>query len=258
MEAFALSSDSRLVRRVVAGDEHAFGELYERYRAPLQAYCRSIVRDEEDSHDALQSTMLKALAALRQGEGHDVALRPWLFRIAHNESVTILRRRRPSEPWSDEAAPAVAAVDRTLAQRERLSELVADLQQLSERQRGALVMRELSGMSYEEIGGVLDVSPAAARQSVFEARTALVEIGEGRDAACDAIRRSISDGDRRTVRARRVRAHLRSCDECRAFDTAVRSRRRDLSMLLPALPGGGLLAVLQGGLGSARAAAPRH
>lgn len=259
MEAFALSpdaprvplpqrllSDERLLRLIAAGNSQAFGAVYARYHAPLYAYCRSIVRDPDDARDALQNTMMKALAALGRGQDRELALKPWLFRIAHNESISLLRRRRPSEPLTDAVSPPVASADRVAVARERLSQLVADLQALPERQRGALIMREVNGLSYDEIAAALGISSGAARQTVFEARTALTEYGEGREVACENIRRSISDGDGRALRARRVRAHLRACNECRDFQTTLTVRRRELALLAPGLSGASAVAVLQG------------
>src|SRR3954447_5146420 len=263
MEAFALSpdaarvplpqrllSDDRLLRLVAAGNPQAFGAVYARYHAPLYAYCRSIVRDPDDAKDALQNTMVKALAALGRGEDRELPLKPWLFRIAHNESVSLLRRRRPSEPLTDALSPPVPGVEAQAAARERLSQLVADLQELPERQRSALIMREVNGLAYEEIAAALAISPGAARQTVFEARAALAEYGEGREVACDSIRRSISDGDGRAMRARRVRAHLRSCDACRDFQLTMKVRRRELHLLAPGLSSGAAIALLNGVLGA--------
>src|ERR1700741_279426 len=94
-------SDERLAKLVARDGAAAFAEIYRRYHQSLYGYCRSIVRDETDAEDALQSAMAGAYAALRKGE-RDVSLRPWLFRIAHNESVSVLRRRRPQEISADE------------------------------------------------------------------------------------------------------------------------------------------------------------
>lgn len=263
MEAFALSadaprvplphrllSDDRLLRLIAAGNAQAFGTVYARYHAPLYAYCRSIVRDADDARDALQNTMMKALAALNRGGDREIALKPWLFRIAHNESISLLRKRRPEEELTDAVSPPVAGVHDAVVDRERLKQLIVDLQELPERQRGALLMREVTGLSYEQIAGALGISPGAARQTVFEARTALAEYGQGREVACENIRRSISDGDGRALRARRVRAHLRSCNGCRDFQSTLTTRRRDLAMLTPALSGGGALALLQAVVGT--------
>src|SRR5947208_6233656 len=87
-------SDERLARMVASGSERAFVTLYERHSQPLYRYCRSIVGNDTDAQDALQSTFSAALVALRRG-ARDAPLRPWLFRITHNEAISLLRRRRP-------------------------------------------------------------------------------------------------------------------------------------------------------------------
>src|SRR4029453_12979458 len=74
-------------------DSAALAAMYERHHQALYRYCRSILRDDEEALDALQSTMAKALAALRDEE-RDFEVRPWLFRIAHNEAISRLRQRR--------------------------------------------------------------------------------------------------------------------------------------------------------------------
>src|SRR3954447_909678 len=169
MEAFALSadtprvplpqrllSDDRLLRLVVAGNPQAFGTVYARYHAPLYASCRSIVRDPDDARDALQNTMMKALAALGRGEDRQLALKPWLFRIAHNESITLLRKRRPSEPLTDAISPPVGDTPGEGVGPQALPPPPADPPAPPERQRSALIMREVNGLSYEEIASALE------------------------------------------------------------------------------------------------------
>jgi RNA polymerase sigma factor (sigma-70 family) len=232
-----LLGDERLARMVSSGSERAFAELFERYHQPLYRYCRSIVRDDCDAQDALQSAFTGALAALRRGQ-RDAPLRPWLFRIAHNESISLIRRRRGGEvELSAGVEPGVVSTEERFAERERLALLVADLQQLPDRQRGALVMRELSGLSHEEIAVALGTSVGGAKQAVFEARSALLEFAEGRAMGCEEARHAISDGDRRVLRGRRVRAHLRDCAPCAAFAAAIPARSADLkAFALPLAP----------------------
>jgi len=88
------ASDDGLARMVAAGNEEAFAALYDRYHQRLYRYCRSMLGKDEDAQDALQSTFAGAYAALAQGR-RDAPMRPWLYRIAHNESVSVMRRRRP-------------------------------------------------------------------------------------------------------------------------------------------------------------------
>ena len=91
-----LRREGTLRSRAARGDAAAFAAVYERHHQALYRYCRSILRHEEDAQDALQSTMAKAFAAL-QDERRDFDLQPWLFRIAHNEAISILRRRRETD-----------------------------------------------------------------------------------------------------------------------------------------------------------------
>ena len=87
--------DEALASRAAAGNDAAFTALYERYHGPLLGYCRSILLDAEDAHDATQSALENALRALpRREPGRP--LRPWLYRIAHNEAINIVRRRQPA------------------------------------------------------------------------------------------------------------------------------------------------------------------
>jgi RNA polymerase sigma factor (sigma-70 family) len=241
-------ADERLARLVGGGSDRAFAALYERYHQPLYRYCRSMVGNDTDAQDALQSTFAGALVALRRGQ-RDAPLRPWLFRIAHNESVSLLRRRRPEDELPEGLESSTVSVEDAVEARARLALLMADLRDLPERQRGALVMRELSGLTHEEVALALGISVGAAKQTVFEARRSLMEFSEGRAMACEEIRRVVSDGDKRALRARRVRAHLRGCSGCATFAAAIPARRADLLALSPALPAiaaSGLIARITG------------
>lgn len=242
-----LLGDERLARRAVAGDRRAFEVIYARHHEAIYRFCRSLLGNPEDAADALQSTMVAALASL-PGERRTIKLKPWLYRIAHNESVSLLRQRSEVQVGEPPERTAPGA-DSELVERERIRLLVADLRQLPDRQKGALVMRELAGSSYEEIAAMLATSPTAAKQCVYEARTALHELAEGRAMSCEAIRRTISERDGRRLRSRGLRAHLRACAECRNFQALLRARRSELKTLAPAPPAGVAASLLPGILG---------
>ena len=252
--SFSRMGDEALASRAAAGNTAAFAALCERYHEPLLGYCRSILLNTEDAHDATQSALENALRALPRREPGR-ALKPWLYRIAHNEAINIVRRRQPVAGGIDtDDLVSVPGPEVDSEQRTRLAQLVDDLRMLPERQRGALVMRELSGLSYDEIGLALGVSNEAARRAVFDARTALHDAVNGRATECTSVRRCLSDGDRRHLRARGVRAHLRSCDDCATFERAMGMRQADLHMLGPWLAGGaGALGLLGYGTASASA-----
>lgn len=240
-------SDELLARFAARGSARAFSAIYDRYHQPLYRYCRSILRNEADAQDALQGTFAGALSALRR-DRRNAPLRPWLFRIAHNEAISILRTRvRDGERHrSSIGATAAASAEERVAERARWAVLVSDIAGLPARQRTALVLRELSGLSHEEIALVLDTSAGGAKQAIFEARQALAELEEGRAMSCEDVRRRLSDGDRRVVRGRRVRAHLGACSGCAAFAAAIPSRRAELRACMPVLPAASAAALLTG------------
>jgi RNA polymerase sigma factor (sigma-70 family) len=246
--ASRLLSDDQLARRATKGDERAFAAIFRRYHQDLYRYCTAIVGNSEDAHDALQNTMVKVLRAL-PGEQRRIQLKPWLYRIAHNESIELLRQRRPTEPIEPDVVaigPEPAAEAET---RERLRRLIADLEELPDRQRGALVMRELAGLGFDQIGAAFETSPAVARQTVYEARLGLQQMSEGREMLCEEVCRTLSDGDGRVGRRRDIRAHLRDCSACREFREGVAARERDFAAIapLPAAAAAGLLHSILGG-----------
>lgn len=240
-------SDEQLAQLAASGSDRAFAAIYDRYLPALVRYCRGILTSQEDAEDAAQATMMNALRALHE-RPLTVHLRPWLYRIAHNEAISLIRARRHHEHLDKAADVELPGPDEALAIRTRLTQLVSDLRDLPERQRSALVMRELCGLEYEEIADALGSSSGAAMQTVFDARSALSEYADARDESCVAIQRCISAGDRRRLRGRRVRAHLRGCQRCQSFQLALGTRRGDFALLAP-LAGKGALLSLLGALG---------
>lgn len=224
------------------GQAAEFSELYHRHHQALYRYCLSIVRQEQDAQDVLQNTMVKANQALAKAEPN-FEPRPWLFRVAHNECISLLRRRRQTTELAEDL-PAAATTEQRHAVREELRQLAVDLGDLPEIQRSALVLRELSGLSHDEISQVLGVSSNVVKSTIFKARTALLQYREGREMPCSSVRDELSDGDQRVLRGRRQRAHLRDCAGCRAFQADLVARPAQLAALAPPLPAMSALALL--------------
>jgi RNA polymerase sigma factor (sigma-70 family) len=250
-----MSSDERLAARAAKGDQRAFEQIYERYHQDLYRFCLAMVGNPQDAQDALQNTMVKVLRGL-PGERRTITLKPWLYRIARNEAVEILRRRRDSVELEPQQIP-VAAVTETAESRDRLRTLLGDLEQLPERQRAALVLRELSGLDFEQIGASFGTSAAVARQTLYEARLSLRQLEAGREMRCDEVMRELSDADGRVTRRREIRAHLRNCPDCRAFRDEIGRRHEDLAALapLPIAASAGLLHSVLGAKAGAAAGA---
>ncbi len=191
---------------------------------------------------------MRAYAGLRTNR-RDLALRAWLYRIAHNRCIDELRRPQ---------AIAVEAVDELgesrhadphlrAEQREALRRLIADVQRLPDQQRSALLMRELGGMPYADLSGALGVSVPAVKSLLVRARVGLVQANEARDTDCSAIREDLIVAHDRGVRASgRARRHMRDCSQCRRFRREVHGVSRRFALLVPALGPLGIAAKLLG------------
>lgn len=248
-DGYALLEDQRLAALAGAGDGDAAGEIHARYAAGLLTYVRSIVRDPDDAQDVVQQTMLNALQSLHRRE-LEAPLRPWLYRIAHNTSISLLRRRRPADELDHEVlAGREDSAEAELIAREHLRELVDDIAALPERQRTAVMLHDVAGLPHEDLARELQTTPGAARQTLAAARSSLRDAAAGREVPCDDVRRLLRGGDRRRLRARPMKAHLRACGGCRALATADGQR----PLAVPAETGflGGLLQWLGGTVGAA-------
>jgi RNA polymerase sigma factor (sigma-70 family) len=248
-----LQSDERLVRRAKKGERRAFEAIFERYHQDIYRFCLTLVGSRQDAEDALQATMVKMLRSL-PGEQRDIKLRPWIYKIARNESIDTIRRRRETTALVPEQITSGPGLVETAEARERLGKLIDDLGELPERQRSALVMRELGDLEFAEIGSALETSAEVARQTVYEARVSLRQMEAGREMSCDEVIWAISDGDGRVVRRREIQAHLRGCPDCRAFQTSIVRRRGELRAIAP-LPVAASATLLQGAFGAGSGAA---
>jgi RNA polymerase sigma factor (sigma-70 family) len=186
------------VRLVREGYESAFEEIVRRYRRPLDRFAASIVGGR--SEDVTQDSFRKALVAMRDGEG-ELELRPWLYRIVRNTALNDLRDRPPA---AAELAEDLVGGDRSAAaeaeQREDMAILTTRMLALPEKQRAALVMRELEGMGHEEIAAALGVSGGAARQAIARGR-ATVRAGFGALVPLPLVRALAGAGDGATEAA---------------------------------------------------------
>ena len=169
--ALRFQPDGRLVSLVRDGYESAFEEIFRRYGAPLRSYAASIVTAQR-ADDVTQEAFTKAYLALR-GTDKEIQLRPWLYRIVRNTALTNIRDEPKPGLELDEARTAGTSPEELAEQREEVERLMAGLRELPEPQRAAIVMRELEGLSHEQIAASLGLSGGAVRQSIYRARRAL-------------------------------------------------------------------------------------
>ena len=176
------SSDETLIDQCLAGRREAFGQLVERYQHRLHHGLLHVLGSAEDAQDVAQEAFVNAYEKLASFKGQ-AAFYSWLFRIALNAAVSAKRKtRRMSasvearreasglEPTDDnpsnEPSYAMDVADRQRLVRQALSEL-------SEEFRTALVLKEMDGMSYEEIASVVDVPLGTVRSRIHRARIEL-------------------------------------------------------------------------------------
>jgi len=256
-----LRSDEQLVALFRAGSDDAFRAIHDRYRVRLLAYARQMLHGAvSDPEDALQDVFMRAYRALRASD-RPVTLRAWLYRIAHNRCIDELRRPwpLPSELSADAepafSAPAAAGEAPAVAERHAaLARLIADVQTLPEQQRSALLMRELQGLSYVELGSALGVSVPAVKSLLLRARTGLIDIAVARETPCCDIREELIAAADRSVRVSgRARRHCSECAGCDAYRGELKRVRRGFASLTPTGPLGqlGMLFGIGGGSGAA-------
>src|SRR3954452_12696834 len=237
-------SDERLVATAKDGDERAFETLYERHAPAILRYCRSVLRSTQEAEDVKQEVFVLAISALRRGAEPD-AFRPWLYRIAHNACMSHLRMRRPVLVADNGVLVGPAAAAEPVGDhREELRQLLDDIGRLPDVQRGALLLREMDGFSYEQVGEVLGLPLSTVRASIFRARRTLHGLAAARDADCEVIQSELCDlADRRGRRGRHITSHLTVCSHCRDFRDGLRRRSTILGGVSPIAPGGLLLAL---------------
>ena len=164
-------SDERLVDLVRAGSEPAFETIVERYRRALMRYVSRLLPPER-AEDVVQQSFVNAYEAMHRG-GAELNLKPWLYRIAHNTALNALRDRGLRHDQLDEGIDGVERPDQALERSQGLRDVLVAVQALPDRQRDAIVLRELEGRSYAEIALALGVTDGAVRQLLNRARNSL-------------------------------------------------------------------------------------
>jgi RNA polymerase sigma factor (sigma-70 family) len=243
------ADDDRLVTAVRAGDDAAFEAIYDRYAPGLLAFCHHMLSSRDDAEDALQHSLSAAYRTLRASD-RPVELRPWLYTIARNRCLSLLRARRPDasldttpEPRgrSDELADVVQL-------RSDLRDLVQDLRLLPDDQRAALVLFEIDGLSHDEIATVLDVRRQKVKALVFQAREGLMRARSARETPCTEMRQQLATQAGRIPSRSMLRRHIERCPSCALFEAEVSRQRASLALILPILPTVGLKAAVLGSI----------
>jgi RNA polymerase sigma-70 factor (ECF subfamily) len=177
--------DQQLVERAQSGDKHAFELLVAKYQRRLGRLISRFVRDAAEAEDVTQDAFIKAYRALPAFRG-DSAFYTWLYRIgintAKNHLLTLGRRAPTSTVFDSEEAEdfedaallhEVSTPENELMSKQVVEVVNASLQQLPDDLRVALTLREIEGLSYEEIAAVMNCPVGTVRSRIFRAREAV-------------------------------------------------------------------------------------
>ena len=224
-----------LIRR---GHHGAFEALVQRYQPRLLAFCRHMLSSQEDAEDVLQEVFAAAFNAICADE-RPINARPWLYRIARNRCLNHLRRPRSAGQDSMDVfeRDGGATTADTVHRREEFRHIVADVQELPETQRTALLLREIDALSYDQIAEAMDTTVPSVKSLLVRARVSLAEAAEARLLTCDEVRLELGQVAEGLGKASApARRHLRSCERCRTFRGELRKTSRALAAVYPMGP----------------------
>jgi RNA polymerase sigma-70 factor, ECF subfamily len=170
-------TDDELVAAVRAGRADAFDAIHDRYVHELLGYARQVLAGaHHDAEEVVQDAFVKALNALR-ADDRSIALRPWLYTIVRNRALDELRRPKRSAGVDPEelmlSDPDGDPLDRMI-ERHHFDRVLSGIRKLPQRQREALVLRELDGRTHEEVAQHLGITTGASKTLLHRARGNLV------------------------------------------------------------------------------------
>ncbi len=226
--------DERLVAQLRRGNETAFEVLYDRHHAGVLSYCRHMLGSRDEAEDALQQAFVSAHADIVSSD-KPIRFKAWIYTIARNRCLSVLRSRR-EQPSADIDLTSAAGLGEQVQQRADLRELLADIQELPEDQRDALILSELGDLSHAGVAEVIDCEVAKVKSLVFQARSGLLERREARETPCHEIREQLATLRGGSLRRGPLRRHLKACLGCTEFREEVRRQRQAFAALLPVVP----------------------
>jgi RNA polymerase sigma factor (sigma-70 family) len=246
------SGDAELVRLVRLGHEPAFEQIYDRHHRGILSFSRHMLGSRDEAEDAVQHTFIAAYKDLRASD-KPIHLKAWLYTIARNRCLSMLRARR-EQVSLDDVEPSTDGLAAEVQRRQDLQEMLRDLQRLPADQREALVLSELGALSHEEIAMTLGVRKEKIKALVFQARESLASSRQARNADCHEIQQQLSVLRGGSLRRTTLRRHVEECAACRAFKDEVQRQRAAMAIILPVVPSAGLKGGVLAGALSAGAA----
>jgi RNA polymerase sigma factor (sigma-70 family) len=233
-----LQSDERLIALTRRGQHAAFETLCARYQSRLLSFCRHMLASREDAEDVLQEVFAAAFNAVLADE-RAINVRPWLYRIARNRSLNHLRRASAVGVDSMDvhfADHGISTGDRVL-RRESFRELIADVHDLPETQRTALLLREIDALSYDQIALAMETTVPSVKSLLVRARISLAEAAEARKLSCEQVRLELGEmAEGLSKLSTPARRHVRGCERCTFFKKQLKQNNHALAAIMPVAP----------------------
>jgi RNA polymerase sigma factor (sigma-70 family) len=233
-----LQSDERLIALTRRGQHAAFETLCARYQTRLLSFCRHMLASREDAEDVLQEVYAAAFNAVLADE-REINVRPWLYRIARNRSLNHLRRATATGVDSMDvhyAENGISTGEKVL-RRESFRELIADVHELPETQRTALLLREIDALSYDQIAQAMETTVPSVKSLLVRARISLAEAAEARRLSCEEVRLELGEAAEGLLKlSTPARRHVRGCERCAAFKKQLKANNHALALIMPVGP----------------------
>ncbi|MFP4597055.1 MAG: RNA polymerase sigma factor [Persicimonas sp.] len=177
--------EMQIVKRAQEGDREAFQELVERYQRKVYSICYGMLKNEPDSLDVSQEVFIKVFRYL-ENFNRNSSFYTWLYRITVNKCIDYIRKqsrrsevdyddtiqRKSEVSGDDNIMPSTLGIqpDRVYGRKELREKMLGALDTLSEKHRTILILREVEGLSYDEMAEVLDISKGTVMSRLYHAR----------------------------------------------------------------------------------------
>lgn len=174
--------EQKLIALAQQGDQTAFEQLLDKYQKSVYHQALRLLNNPEDAADVTQEVFIKVWRHLPSFRG-DSGFATWLYKLTDNAAIDLLRRekKRQGDAALDDDESLMEPIDpsptpqQAMEKQERQQAVADGLAQLSSEHRQVLVLREINGLSYEEIGAILDLSPGTVKSRIARARISLLK-----------------------------------------------------------------------------------
>ena len=177
--------EQKFISLAQKGDQSAFEALVTRYEKQVYHQALRLLANPEDAADVTQEVFLKVWRSLPAFQG-DSSFATWLYRLTDNAAIDLLRREKKRRgdaslddeeyQWDSTLADPDSSPEKKLERQELRRSVAEGLKKLSEEHRRVLVLREINGLSYEEIADILDLTAGTVKSRIARARTALAKL----------------------------------------------------------------------------------